>query len=109
MDLDKMLTQSGTKNLKFCELIYIKCGENTTTKNVSPIAMHGEKSAIKLLYSFASEAFDGALSTLSQCIKSPGIRSFSGPYFPAFGLNMEIYSVNLRISPNAGKYGPEKL
>ena len=36
---------------------------------------------------------------------------FSGPYFPAFGLNTEIY---LRIpqtsvfSPNAGKCGPEK-
>ena len=25
------------------------------------------------------------------------IRSFSGPYFPAFGLNTEIYEVNLHI------------
>ena len=25
------------------------------------------------------------------------IRSFSGPYFPVFGLDTEIYSVNLRI------------
>ena len=33
---------------------------------------------------------------------------FSGPYFPAFGLNTEIYSVNLRIQPNTRKYGPEK-
>ena len=32
-------------------------------------------------------------------------RVFSGPYFPAFGLNTERYSV---FSPNAGKYGPEK-
>ena len=41
----------------------------------------------------------------------------SGPYFPAFGLNMERYFVFSRIrteygeisvfSPNAGKYGPE--
>ena len=30
---------------------------------------------------------------------------FSGPYFPAFGLNMERYKVFI---PNAGKYGPEK-
>ena len=29
---------------------------------------------------------------------------FSGPYFPAFGLNTEYI-----FSPNAGKYGPEKL
>ena len=30
---------------------------------------------------------------------------FSGPYFPAFGLNTVYLSV---FSPNAGKYGPEK-
>ena len=29
----------------------------------------------------------------------------SGPYFPVFGLNTEIYEVNLRIQ--SGKYGPE--
>ena len=28
----------------------------------------------------------------------------SGPCFPAFGLNAEIYSI---FSPNTGKYGPE--
>ena len=30
---------------------------------------------------------------------------FSGPYFPVFGPNTEIYFV---FSPNTGKYGPEK-
>ena len=29
--------------------------------------------------------------------KSVGIRSYSGPYFPAFGLNTERYFVSLRI------------
>ena len=33
------------------------------------------------------------------------IRSFSGPYFLTFGLNTEIYGVNLRIQ---SKHGPEK-
>ena len=36
---------------------------------------------------------------------------FSGPYFSAFGLNTESYSVSQYLSvfnPNAGKYGPEK-
>ena len=33
-------------------------------------------------------------------------RGFSGPYFPVFGLNSEIYGVI--FSPNTGKYGPEK-
>ena len=44
-----------------------------------------------------------------HCVKSVRIRSFSGPYFPAFGLNTERYQVFLCIHPNAGKYGPEKL
>ena len=33
---------------------------------------------------------------------------FSGPYFPAFRLNTEIYEVNSVFSPNTGKYIPEK-
>ena len=32
-------------------------------------------------------------------------RDFSGPYYPAFGLNTQHLSV---LIPNAGKYGPEK-
>ena len=35
-----------------------------------------------------------------HCLKSVRIRSISGPYFPAFGLNTEIYGV---FSPNVGK------
>ena len=38
-------------------------------------------------------------------VKSVQIHSFSGPYFPVFGLNTETFSL---FSPNAGKYGPEK-
>ena len=32
-----------------------------------------------------------------HCMKSLQIRSFSGPYFPLFGLNTVIYSANLLI------------
>ena len=39
-------------------------------------------------------------------MKSVQIRSFSGPYFPAFRLNTERY-LSL-FSPSARKYGPEK-
>ena len=35
-----------------------------------------------------------------HCLKSVHIRSFSDPYFHAFGMNT--------FSPNARKYGPEK-
>ena len=39
-----------------------------------------------------------------HCAKSVRIWSYSGPYFPAFGLNKERYYV---FNPNEGKYGPE--
>ena len=32
---------------------------------------------------------------------------FYGPYFPVFGLNLEIYKISV-FSPNTRKYGPEK-
>ena len=35
--------------------------------------------------------------TLVHCIKSVQVQSFSGLYFPVFGLNTEIYGENLRI------------
>ena len=34
---------------------------------------------------------------LCHCVKNVDIRSYSGPYFPAFGLNMERYGVSLLI------------
>ena len=40
--------------------------------------------------------FENLVLLRVHCVKIVRIRSFSGPHFPAF-------------SPNAGKYGPEKL
>ena len=40
----------------------------------------------------------------SHFLKSVHIRSYSGSYFPAFGLNTEYLSV---FSSNAGKYRPQ--
>ena len=39
----------------------------------------------------------------SHCVKSVCIRSYSGTHFPAFGLNMERYSVSLRNQSECGK------
>ena len=39
-----------------------------------------------------------------HCVKSVRVRSFSGPYFLAFGLNTEIYSARMG---RGGGYGPE--
>ena len=41
-------------------------------------------------------------------VKSVCIQSFSGPYFPAFGLSTKIYFVSI-FTGSAGKYRPEKL
>ena len=38
-----------------------------------------------------------------HCLKSVRIRNYSGPYFPAFGLNTERYGVSLRIQSERGK------
>ena len=38
-----------------------------------------------------------------HCVKSVLIGSFSGPYFPAFGLNTERYGISLRIQCKSGK------
>ena len=46
--------------------------------------------------------------TTKHCVKGLRIRSFSGPYFPLFGLDMERYPYLSVFSPNAGKYGPGK-
>ena len=43
-----------------------------------------------------------------HCVKSVCIRSFSGPYFPAFGLNTDIYGVNLRVQSKCGKMQTRK-
>ena len=38
-----------------------------------------------------------------HCVKSDHIRSYSGQYFPAFGLNTGRYSVSLRIQSECGR------
>ena len=40
-------------------------------------------------------------SNYYHCVNTVRIQSYSGPYFPSFGLNTERYS------PNVGKYGQE--
>ena len=39
---------------------------------------------------------------VKHCIQSVRIQSYSGPYFPAFGLNTEGHSVSLRIKSKCG-------
>ena len=46
--------------------------------------------------------------TLVHCIKSVQVQSFSGLYFPVFGLNTEIYGENLRIQSKYRKIRTRK-
>ena len=43
-----------------------------------------------------------------HCVKRVHIRSFSGPLFPAFGLNTERYEVSLCIQSESGKIRTRK-
>ena len=43
-----------------------------------------------------------------HCMKNVRIQSFSGPYFPAFGLNTERYGVHLRIQSECMKMWTRK-
>ena len=45
---------------------------------------------------------NGSLNVI-QYVKSVRIRSYSGPHFPAFGLNTERYGVSLCIDSECGK------
>ena len=38
-----------------------------------------------------------------HCVKSVRIRSYSGPHFPAFGLNTERHSASVRFQSECGK------
>ena len=46
---------------------------------------------------------------IKHCVKRGRIRSYSGPYFPTFGLNAERYEVSVQMRENAEqnnfKYG----
>ena len=48
------------------------------------------------------------VKTIHHCAKYVRIRSFSGPHFPAFGLNTKIYRVILRVQDKFGKMRTRK-
>ena len=47
--------------------------------------------------------------TFSDVRKESKFGVFSGPYFPVFGLNTEIYGVNLSIQSKYGKIRTRKI
>ena len=52
---------------------------------------------------FSEKLFFEILSRRPHCAKSVRIRSYSGSYFPTFGLNTDRYGVSLRIQSECRK------
>ena len=52
--------------------------------------------------------YEFTLSLSYYCMKSVPTRRFSGPYFPAFRLSTDIYSVSLRIQSECAKIRTRK-
>ena len=52
--------------------------------------------------------FDFIVNFEHSVWKASKYRVFTGPYFPVFGLNAEIYGVNLRIQSEYGKIRTRK-
>ena len=90
------------------------------TSNLVAAAMYGQKVFIGKVYDFdKNEAYIHFISLMAvcfffqssnclSCVKSVQQRSFSGPYFPAFGLNRERYGVSLCIQSECGKIRTRK-
>ena len=63
-----------------------------------------EKKCCEKIVLWKSNTFKKVVALKKQhCVKTVRIRSYSDPDFPESGLTTE------RLSPNAGKYGEEKL
>ena len=72
------------------------------------ILYFSDKPAIKHLPGTIKGKLSSFLLFHCQSVKSIHILSFSGPYFSAFGLNMERYSVFLRIQSEHRKIQTRK-
>ena len=79
--------------------------QNLHTKKLGKITVFYAVLALAWLY---IENNIQMLSLQLHCVKSVSTRSFSAPYFPAFGLNADRYSVSLGIESEWGKMWTRK-
>ena len=61
--------------------------------------------AIVITFPTGISAFSSVICSQADSlyVKSVRIRSYSGPYFPTFGINAERYRISLRIYSECGK------
>ena len=82
-----------------------KTSTNSQIKRLSrPCTLYFLHWKINMTSSIITSSLD--LDEGFYCVKSVRIRSFSGPYFPAFWLNTPYPYISV-FSPNMGKYRPE--
>ena len=99
----------GKKHLKILFLKYGTVMRNFELRKKQPlIASIFGRSIFSwgLRKSFSSEKVRWGFFPERSCLSKYG--DFSGLYFPLFGLNTEIYSVNLGIQSEYGKIRPRK-
>ena len=98
-----------------CELLHFRtikgltaCTTVSLTYFISLVSFYSPKKHHKTIgVQIFSEAL-GRDKWHEHCVKSVQIWSFCGPYFPVFGLNAEIYSVNLHIQSKYRKIRARK-
>ena len=84
----------------FQYVLYVKNSGNLqifitlTLKKVQPFGFF----QFKVIYKSTTKD-----ATVAHYVKNVRIRSYSGPYFPAFGLNTDRYGVSLRVQSECGK------
>ena len=80
--------------------IQSECGKMRTRKN----SVFGQFSrSVRLPNKNLVRKFSNLAGKENHCVKSVRFSSFSGPYFPAFGLNTERCRVSLCIQSECGK------
>ena len=108
---EKVFKQRGNTRkqlvcLLFTLLSWLHGGEGNSflflLKNLCSISIYYGRHLIpntfhKISLSLFSQTLPLPNPRAMHCEKSVCIRSYSGPYFPAFGLNTERYRVSLRI------------
>ena len=94
--------------------ILFVCIENfRILSGLSQIPLFGQASLLVLNFRWSHNSLTHSLKNCSPHVismreKSPNMEFFSGPYYPVFRLNTEIYSVNLLIQYEYGKIQTRK-
>ena len=103
-----VITKCDIKSLKN-ESSFLLQNETVSLQNVTVLIKCDSYYKMRCLLQNVS--VQGGYGTSERCTawKLSKYRVFYGPYFPLFGLNMEIYGVDLRIQSECRKIWTKKM